>query len=839
MERDFIALAIWLAGFAALCWIFRAKLTEFALFSAIVLTPLAHASFVPQQLFGLPGVNPVNVVWLFAAVCVLRGALASEVGLSLKRFFAWPLLVFGAVFLVAVLRTAFDVESLFPQDPSDRPSARTVLVFRGIKPIQYVLTGFLVCLYGIRRRTLDAAEKALLALPLVLVCAVVAYYAIGSAGAGVDEPLYKAGRQGISDGLAIHANYMGRMALYLLLFAASARNLPWRRVLPFSIFASVVLIELSFSRSVYVAGAILLPIALRRSSWRERFWVIGSLLVATLILYPQLSSRVQYGLESNEKSVSVAQEAKQRADTDEHRIDEISAGRTGRIWPLVWPNVVAHPWVGQGLLGVWKPVDRDRGLDYDHPHNAYLQVALDSGLVGLVALACLLWWIWLTGADYRLLRFVLAGWALMAVTGDTFYPHLQNSLNWIVLGMAVAVRVAGIEQDRQPRTMATADRPPATAGHPKGRRKICFVSNGAYPLLANRMTSARVGGAELQQLMLGEELIRRGYEVSFVTPDHGQGPDARLGVFRVFGSWRPEAGLPVIRFVYPRWIGLWRALARADADVYLVRTACKELATVAAFARKYGRQSIYCGATDSDFEPERLHLSSILERWLYLRGLRGCHAVVSQNEHQRDAVRDHFGRGSVVIHNGYAAAEDLGSGGDRVLWVATFRAAKQPHLLLEVAARLPHMQFTMVGGPSWGSLEDPDLFDAVTVEAKALGNVEICGALPLRETEAQFDRASVVVNTSNDEGFPNTFLQAWARGIPVVSFVDPDGLIRRRELGIVVEDVAGMVEALRDLAEERIGFSREAIREFFGANFTVEKLGDRYEEFFASLQPER
>jgi glycosyltransferase involved in cell wall biosynthesis len=213
--------------------------------------------------------------------------------------------------------------------------------------------------------------------------------------------------------------------------------------------------------------------------------------------------------------------------------------------------------------------------------------------------------------------------------------------------------------------------------------------------------------------------------------------------------------------------------------------------------------------------------------------------VVSQNEHQRDAVRDHFGRSSVVIHNGYVASEDPGSGGDRVLWVATFRAAKQPHLLLEVAARLPHMQFTMVGGPSWGSLEDPGLFDATAAEAEALGNVEICGALPLRETEAQFGRASVVVNTSNDEGFPNTFLQAWARGLPVVSFVDPDGLIRRHELGIVVEDVAEMVAALSDLAEDRVGFSREAIRRIFDSHFTVVQLGNRYEELFVSLQPER
>jgi glycosyltransferase involved in cell wall biosynthesis len=369
--------------------------------------------------------------------------------------------------------------------------------------------------------------------------------------------------------------------------------------------------------------------------------------------------------------------------------------------------------------------------------------------------------------------------------------------------------------------------------------KVCFVSEGAYPLLADRAGSERVGGAELQQVLLGEELVRRGYEVGFVTPDHDQGREARMGGFRVFGSWRPAAGLPVVRFVYPRLVELWRALLRADADVYLVRTPCKQLATVVAFARRHGRRSVYCGATDSDFEPDRLRLPTALDRRLYVWGLRRCDAVVTQSERQREAVRDHYGRGSVVIHNGYAAPERLVSAGDRALWVATFRAAKQPRALLEVAARLPEMRFVMVGGASWGHMEDPGLFDAVAAEAAELPNLELCGALPLPATEAQFDRAAVVVNTSRDEGFPNTFLQAWSRGIPVISFVDPDGMIGENELGVAVDGIEAMVGALRDLAEGRVRFSREVIRGFFDAHFTIERLGDDYERLLATLSPGR
>ena len=61
--------------------------------------------------------------------------------------------------------------------------------------------------------------------------------------------------------------------------------------------------------------------------------------------------------------------------------------------------------------------------------------------------------------------------------------------------------------------------------------------------------------------------------------------------------------------------------------------------------------------------------------------------------------------------------------------------------------------------------------EGVRAQAAAVPNLEFKGFLPLDQVEPWFDRARVLVNTSTYEGMPNTFLQAWARGVPVAATV--------------------------------------------------------------------
>ena len=69
--------------------------------------------------------------------------------------------------------------------------------------------------------------------------------------------------------------------------------------------------------------------------------------------------------------------------------------------------------------------------------------------------------------------------------------------------------------------------------------------------------------------------------------------------------------------------------------------------------------------------------------------------------------------------------------------------------------------------------------------------------------------ASLLLSTSDGEGFPSVFLEAWAAGTPVVSIqIDPDHKIRDGELGVVAGTVDGAVDAVRSLDDIHSASSR-------------------------------
>ena len=117
--------------------------------------------------------------------------------------------------------------------------------------------------------------------------------------------------------------------------------------------------------------------------------------------------------------------------------------------------------------------------------------------------------------------------------------------------------------------------------------------------------------------------------------------------------------------------------------------------------------------------------------------------------------------------------------------------------LLKVAQVCPAIDFDVVGVD--GAI-DTCLLGQGSVTEKPV-NIRMHGYVPPVRIPYMYRSAMLLCCTSAFEGFPNTFLEAWSHGLPVVSTFDPDGIIAERELGIVADDVAGLARGIRRLQE--------------------------------------
>jgi glycosyltransferase involved in cell wall biosynthesis len=345
--------------------------------------------------------------------------------------------------------------------------------------------------------------------------------------------------------------------------------------------------------------------------------------------------------------------------------------------------------------------------------------------------------------------------------------------------------------------------------------RVCLVKLGALPVLADAYKHERVGGEEVQHALLAKALMRQGLEVRLVVGDYGQPAQAVYDGVPTIRSFREGAGLPVVRFIHPRSTRLWAALSRADADVYYVSCAGMELGLVAMFCRVHGRRLVFRVASDSDCDPSRLLVRFKRDKWLYQYGLKRSDAVLVQSAMQQELLRHHYGVESVQAQMlverpdpAAAAQRDID-----VLWVANLRRVKRPDRLLAVARALPHYRFHMAGGPYPG---ERSLFEQMRSEAARIPNLTFHGAVPYRDISRLFDRARLFANTSELEGFPNTFGQSWVRGTPIVATFDPDQVIARHGLGASVADEAAMAQAIDGLlgSPDRYEATQRAVVQF-------------------------
>jgi glycosyltransferase involved in cell wall biosynthesis len=140
----------------------------------------------------------------------------------------------------------------------------------------------------------------------------------------------------------------------------------------------------------------------------------------------------------------------------------------------------------------------------------------------------------------------------------------------------------------------------------------------------------------------------------------------------------------------------------------------------------------------------------------------------------------------------------------------------------------------MIGGANRQDAAGRDYFERIRAAAQTVPNLQFVGHVPFRDIGTHFDGASALVNTSPNEGFPNTFLQAWIRGVPTLSFVNPQ-VIAGESGTIACADVDELASRLGSLTGPRWTEASAACKAHFARVHSLDAALQGYRELFGRL----
>lgn len=442
MEAKALVLLLMFLAFLAFAAVNLARLKSFFLAALIMITPIYGTNFMPREVLGIVGLNFWNIVWIITLLAIAPDFLSKRKTLRPPPFFGFALIVFIMAQLFAVAAALTDLDS-FPKSGRAAMGVATVILVGFIKPLQFLLVGWMTFAYCALTRDTRTIERSIFASAIAMGGLVTYYFLRGFDGSDINT-----GRFYISAELGMHVNYLGAWAAMTLMCSLvfPAEGGFWKIVRWSAIIMSAIAIVLSFSRMAFIAAPIGLFLVLGRIPAKERLAAIFLVAVVIIVAFPLLLQRASVGLESG-------------------NLNEISAGRTETIWGPLLQDFRDNPVFGSGRFAQLRSKSFPR-LGLMDSHSAYLQIMIDMGTVGLVIVSFWLFEMYRIGRKAKsLLPSLIIVMCLEGISGFSFYPDASNFVIWVIYGMALA-HIAVKRQSQVVQSTGTGDTASAPAPAP-------------------------------------------------------------------------------------------------------------------------------------------------------------------------------------------------------------------------------------------------------------------------------------------------------------------------------------------------------------------------------------
>jgi len=413
----------------------------------IVLSAAMGHPDMPRTMFGIPGLNPWNVALALVALPWLTQRSQQGLRFDFPRPVKGLLVAYLLIVFVSYLRAVLDLDS-FPSrlhhSGVERYTLLGVTFDYLINPVKYMIPGLMVFDGARTRQRVLIALCATLAMSVVYSWLVVRTIPLHSLE--VNEKAQMRQRHRIGKRVGFHANSVA-MACVAGCWGIVATCRLRRRWTHYALVCGLaalvaVAIMMTRSRAGYVAFAgvgLVLGVLL----WRKLLILLPALAAVICVAFPGVPERLAMGFGVQEVS------GEQTVD-----MNTVTASRMTVIWPAAIAEIVKSPLIGYGRVGILRNRAYDTMLEYTptpptHPHNAYLELLMDTGIVGtalvLSFFGALLWISarlcrqkhdpLLQAIGAASLAAVLAI-MIMGLSGASFFPRENGQMAWCLFGLA-------------------------------------------------------------------------------------------------------------------------------------------------------------------------------------------------------------------------------------------------------------------------------------------------------------------------------------------------------------------------------------------------------------------
>lgn len=329
-----------------------------------------------------------------------------------------------------------------------------------------------------------------------------------------------------------------------------------------------------------------------------------------------------------------------------------------------------------------------------------------------------------------------------------------------------------------------------------GQKRIIFWISDTDKILKGEKPNHGIGGANVQLAFWAHTFAIQGYKSYALTRSFSESGNTFNQVNFI---WHP-----VIRYLgfIINYFTAFVILVFIRPGLVVSRAKVPELPYLRKLSDLFGFKLVHMLASDDDVLPNENG-----KKTKFQLALNTVDYVIAQNTVQRDLYQKYFRNNPIpIIPNIWESK----IGNSQVIskmydfiWVANFVKNKRPLWLIEMAALMPEYSFVMIG-----SAFDVNLYKDCEDRAAVLKNIRILGYQSLFEVNQFVKQSRALICTSLIEGFPNTFLQALSVNVPLISTVDPSGIINEHRLGFFGSNVNELVDGAKSLLGDEDEYAR-------------------------------